>query len=157
MFVVAPVSSNALVVTSSTSTLAMETGPTIEYKGFRFSTGDSRAPFFCHSLGQVPEIVATVTPFAPTLTLVWGSSLGEAGALPSTSDPLWRTALEQSGWTSCWSSSPWGPAASGQGPSEHFLSTASEGHNLPSLFSTQVADYLLSFLRHHCGMAAQSF
>ena len=53
-------------------------------------------------------------------------------ASPSTSDPLWGMASEQSGWTSCWSSSPWGPVASGQGPSKCFLSTASEGHNLPS-------------------------
>ena len=96
MFVVAPVSSNALVVTSSTSTLAMETGPFIEYKGFRFSMGDGRMPFFRRSLSQVLEVVAAVAPLAPTSMLVLGPSLGETGASPSTSDLLWEMALEQS-------------------------------------------------------------
>ena len=73
-FVVVLVSSNALVVTSLTSTSATEMGLTIEYKGFGFSTGDGRVPFFHYFLGQVLEVVAVVAPLAPTSMLVWGSS-----------------------------------------------------------------------------------
>ena len=132
-FVVAPISSKSLAVTSSTSTFVRETGPTMEYRGFGFNTGDGRVPTFHCSLGQVLEVAAVSTLFASTSTCSWGSiedgvdvlylMLGLSQLLLPMF-PVWK------------SPSSWGPEALvlGQGPFEHLLSAA-RGCNQPS--STQ--------------------